>query len=188
MPRGDALGLHTDGRERWLHVHTWVGSRLTTERFSLGEDSARGVDRTVFVVDDSLFSEAERYLSQDGPNLHVQPIQLPGTLTVGAWHTPLPGARVTLLYAGPARVALDSETEVETIALVGEEGGRRSVQWLARGIGVFALGPLGAPPQRWMIGYAGKVPWEWPLQEGVEDLPRSGLPPQAEVNAGGKLL
>ena len=176
LPPDGAASLLTDGRERWLCTHRRQGDRHTEDRHVLRGENAAAVDRTVFWIPADRFVEAERYTTADGPNLHALPIALPARLDPGEC-VATPTGRVTLAHSGPTRVTFEGRSwDTDAIALVGEEGAAAHVQWLVRGVGVVALGPLGRAPTRWVVGCAATAPWPWQIPPELLSLPRLPLP------------
>ena len=175
MPTADALALHTDGREHWLSVLRPGPGRLIEDRYVIDPVGAQMVDRTVFGWDAQHFIEADRRTTRDGPNLHAAPIVLPALMEHGQGAV-VPAGRVSLVHHGLVQLRLGPRCwQVQAIALVGEEDGSAQVQWLARGVGPIALGPLGAPPARWCVAFSGAVPWPEPVPDAIRALPRSPL-------------
>jgi hypothetical protein len=176
LPEDNSVSQHTDGRESWLCVHRRAGERYTEDRHSIGLDAARCVDVTVFFTTPERFVEAERYTTRGGPNLHATPIVLPARLELGV-AVAAGGGQVMLVHRGPTRVTAHGHAwEVDAIALVGVEGGVSRVQWMARGVGIVASGPLGQPATRWMTGFVGNTPWPAGIDEDILALPRLPLP------------
>lgn len=151
LPAADACWLHTDGRQVWREVARCAPAQVVVERWSEGA-GARMLDRTTFEVYRDGFAEVAHQRAADGSNLLPRPIRLPAELAVGDWRDPVPGVRITLLHAGP--IALTTEhgvAHLDAIGLCADTGAERRLQWLARGEGVVALGPLRGPPTRWRL-------------------------------------
>jgi hypothetical protein len=115
----------------------------------------RALDRTLFRLDGERFEEAERYEAQDGRNLHARPLRLPATVEMGRSYAPLGDgpARVTPRFSGAVILALGAiEQRGLALALEGDDGRERRIQWLFAGWGEIALGPADGAFDRWAEG------------------------------------
>lgn len=148
-------------------------------RYTRDGDSWRALDRTRFFVDGVHLTEAERYRSQRGPNLHPVPIRLPRQLKLGEWHRPLPEGKVCLAWAGRARLHSPGRPALccRVAALLAAEGKARQLQWLAEGIGEIAIGPPRGAFRWWLAGASsGPQQWLGGISDVLLSLPRSPLP------------
>jgi len=123
------FGLHrrTDG-SRVLVRSTFDGARRTVERFLMLENfKLKALDRTLFHIDDDRFAETESYRSEQGPNLHAFPIELPGSLVLDQWHVRAGTTRVGRKIALPQGAAIVCATGVrgERSMACGGRGGAR---------------------------------------------------------------
>lgn len=151
LPATNGEALHTDGREVWREVHRRTPAGLVVERWSRG-DRPTLLDLTEFELPPDRVSEVAHRRTPGGENLLPRPITLDAELAVGAATEAVPGVRITLVHAGPiALITASGATRLDAIGLCADTGAERRIQWLARGEGVVALGPLGGPPTRWRL-------------------------------------
>lgn len=147
FPSSEAFLLETDGQERWLVAQIRVGARYQETRYALGS-VAQAVDQTVFYVSAQQVVEAERYTTRGGPNLHREPLALPGRMEVGQ-RVAVARGWVTLLFVG---ILEDGGESRRGLILAAEEGPQRRFQWMVEGVGVVARGSPGGPKERWILG------------------------------------
>ena len=149
-----------DGGLRLYRSRAWEeggGWRRQVDSWALCGAEATPLDRTLFQLDASSFSEFAQYRSEDGPNLLERPIVLPrilGTVPV----EPFPGLPFTVrcIWHGEAELRGDGwRHRCVAAALCGEGGGKLSVQWLGQGIGELAIGPNLHSHDRWLAGWSG---------------------------------
>ena len=150
------FGLHrrTDG-SRVLVRSTFDGARRTVERFLMLENfKLKALDRTLFHIDDDRFAETESYRSEQGPNLHAFPIELPGSLVLDQWHVVHPGARVRLGFVGMAQLQWEQKSRShKVLQLVAQQASVVREQWLAEGVGELALGTHQGSFQQWIEAF-----------------------------------
>lgn len=119
------------GRIRTVWVCNPSGGPIDRLDFLLTED--RFVERG---ADGTLLADLPAVLEPD----HTYPLGRAGTV------------QLTFVGAAVAELAGLSE-QLEVIALEADVEGHRRVQWLARGIGELALGPVGGDLDRWLTGW-----------------------------------
>lgn len=179
------LALHALSDGGWRVARSrWVAGVRHLWHYAWASGRLRALDHTIFLVDDDRFVEAERYRARAGPNLHAHPITLPGVLALGAPIPVVPGATVTLRYAGAARITLGGiPHDIDACCLDAEEGDRRGRHWLARGVGEIALGSVDGGYTRWMTAWRGGDDASWaPLPAALAD--RAEWPPLPEIAPG----
>lgn len=147
FPSSEAFLLETDGQERWLVAQIPDGARYQETRYALGA-VAQAVDQTVFYGTEQQWVEAERYTTRGGPNLHREPLALPGRMELGQ-RVAVARGWVTLLFVGTLE---KGGQRCRGLILAAEEGPQRRFQWMVEGLGVVARGPPGGPKERWILG------------------------------------
>lgn len=177
------LGLHGAGRDWW-----YTRSRLRegvrwVETFEVEQSEVLLRERARWDLDATSFSETGRWMG-DGPNLHRRATVLPAVLQVGVAALPIPGARISLAWVGPARLRCGPHEVVHRCArLAIEQGGLRMEQWLAEGIGELAVGPAYGPFGRWMVGWRGGDR-TFLHDPGAPDLPEAELDEEGAPDVG----
>jgi len=155
------LSLHGMGGGGWWLARTRLldgpdGTAVRwVENFEVDHGEAVPRDRARWDVDPSRFAETGRWQG-DGPNLHRRATVLPAVMKVGEGALPIPGARITLAWVGPARLSsAGREVEWRCARLLIEQGTVRMEQWLAEGVGEIAIGAAWGPFGRWLVGWEG---------------------------------
>jgi hypothetical protein len=149
------LALHGAGRDWWLTRSRFDGAQRWVETFELEAGEVVPRDRARWDIDAERFAETGRWVG-DGPNQHRRATVLPTVMRVGEGALPIPGARVTLAWVGPATLRSGPhEVTWRCLRLVIEQGGLRMEQWLAEGVGEIAVGPAYGPFGRWIVGWRG---------------------------------
>ena len=201
FPTGGQVGRWwwADGHHSWSvsSTQTWgtgIQRRVVNcRRDGLGQWHT--LDHTLFEVDAAGFAEVDQRRHRDGPNLHHQPLRLPGRLHRGERH-PLGNGWVHLAFVGDFR--WETEEVPASLAsllrgirsglptprfpgllLAAEEEGQTYFQILALGVGEIALyGPNGLIRT---VDALRPTAWSFPLAEAPPD-------PLPDLPAGGSQL
>lgn len=146
-PEPDRASWALRGGERW---------RITTTCRSTGDElrrvvvvsspSGQRIDRLDFLLTEGRFVER----ATDGRLL----ADLPAVLERGRPHPLVEGGEVRLDFAGPVIATLgERREELDALVLVAQVEGERRIQWLGRGVGELALGPMDGGFDRWLTGW-----------------------------------